>query len=58
MTLMVSIAADPAPFIEDDKTSLSDNLEIRQEMIQLINRTKKTNVVPELQNKTVVRIDS
>lgn len=28
MTLMVSIAADPAPFIEDDKTSLSDNLEI------------------------------
>lgn len=31
-----------------DSTSLTDNLEIRQEMIRLIDQTRKTNGVPEL----------
>ena len=48
MTLTVGAAADSAPPVEDDNTSLTDNMEIRQEMIRLINQTRKANGVPEL----------
>ena len=48
VTLTVGTTVDPAPSIEDDNISLTDNLEIRQEMIQLINQTRKANGVPEL----------
>ena len=48
VTLTVGTTVDPAPSIEDDNTSLTDNLEIRQEMIRLINQTRKANGVPEL----------
>ena len=33
---------------DGDSTSLTDNMEIRQEMIRLINQIRKTNGVPEL----------
>ena len=48
VTLTVSAAADPAPPVEDDNTGLTDNMEIRQEMIRLINQTRKVNGVSEL----------
>ena len=48
MTLKVGAAADSAPPVEDDNTSLTDNMEIRQEMIRLINQTREANGVPEL----------
>ena len=48
MTLTVGAAADFAPPLEDDNTSLTDNMEIRQEMIRLINQTRKANGVSEL----------
>ena len=48
MTLTVGAAADPAPPVEDDNTGLTDNMEIRQEMIRLINQTRKVNGVSEL----------
>ena len=48
VTLTVGAAADPAPPVEDDNTGLTDNMEIRQEMIRLINQTRKVNGVPEL----------
>ncbi len=48
MTLTVGAAADSAPLVEDDNTCLTDNMEIRQEMIRLINQTRKANGVSEL----------
>ena len=48
VTLTVGATVDPAPSVEDDNTSLTDNLEIRQEMIRLINQTRKANGVSEL----------
>ena len=50
MTLTVS-SADSAPLevpASGDSANLTDNLEIRQEMIRLINQTRKANGVPEL----------
>lgn len=46
--LTVGAAATPAPLVEDDNARLTDNLEIRQEMIRLINQTRKANGVSEL----------
>ena len=46
--LTVGAAATPAPLVEDDNARLTDNLEIHQEMIQLINQTRKANGVPVL----------
>ena len=40
-------AAPEAP-ASGDSAGLTDNLEIRQEMIRLINQTRKANEVPEL----------
>ena len=50
MTLMISCTTPTTPEIpsDGDSTSLTDNLEIRQEMIQIINQTRKANGVPEL----------
>ena len=50
MTLTVGSAASAAPEApaSGDSANLTDNLEIRQEMIQLINQTRKANGVPEL----------
>ena len=48
VTLTVCAAADSTPSVEDDNTNLPDNLEIRQEMIRLINQTRKANGVPVL----------
>jgi uncharacterized protein YkwD len=50
MTLTVSSAASAAPETHTsvDNTGLTENLEIRQEMIRLINQTRKDNGVPEL----------
>ena len=50
MTLMVSSTTPIIPETpsDGDSTSLTDNLEIRQEMIRLINQTRKANGVPEL----------
>ncbi len=50
MTLTVSSAASAAPETHTsvDNTGLTDNLEIRQEMIRLINQTRKANGVSEL----------
>ena len=48
MTLTVGAAGAPAPSVEDNNTSLTDNMEIRQEMIRLINQTRKANGVLEL----------
>ena len=50
MTLMVSSTTPIIPETPSDgeSTSLTDNLEIRQEMIRLINQTRKDNGVPEL----------
>ena len=50
LTLTVGSAAPAAPEApaSGDSTSLTDNLEIRQEMIRLINQTRKANGVPEL----------
>ena len=50
MTLTVS-SADSASLevpASGDSTSLIDNMEIRQEMIRLINQTRKANGVSEL----------
>ena len=47
MTLTVASAAPEAP-ASGDSANLTDNLEIRQEMIRLINQTRKANGVPEL----------
>ena len=46
--LTVGAAATPAPLVEDDNARLTDNLEIRQEIIRLINQTRKANGVPVL----------
>lgn len=46
--LTVGAAATPAPLVEDDNARLTDNLEIRQEMIRLINQTRTANGVPVL----------
>ncbi len=50
MTLTVGSAALAAPEApaSGDSAGLTDNLEIRQEMIRLINQTRKDNGVPEL----------
>ena len=50
VTLTVSSAAPATLEIPDsgDSIGLTDNLEIRQEMIRLINQTRKDNGVPEL----------
>lgn len=48
VTLTVGAAATPAPLVEDGNVCLTDNLEIRQEMIRLINQTRKDNGVSEL----------
>ncbi len=50
MTLTVNSAASTIPETPSDgeSTSLTDNLEIRREMIRLINQTRKANGVPEL----------
>ena len=50
MTLTVGSAAPAAPEAPAsmDSASLTDNLEIRQEMIRLINQTRKANGVSEL----------
>ena len=50
MTLTVGSAASAAPEAPAsmDSASLTDNLEIRQEMIRLINQTRKANGVSEL----------
>ncbi len=50
MTMTVNSAASTIPETPSDgeSTSLTDNLEIRQEMIRLINQTRKANGVPEL----------
>ncbi len=50
MTLTVS-SADSAPLevpASGDSAGLTDNMEIRQEMIRLINQTRKANGVSEL----------
>ena len=48
VTLTVGTTLDPAQSIEDDNTSLTDNMEIRLEIIRLINQTRKAKGVPEL----------
>ena len=50
MTLTVCSATPTVSESPDsgDSADLTDNLEIRQEMIRLINQTRKTNGVPEL----------
>jgi uncharacterized protein YkwD len=50
MTLTVISTTPTAPVApaSGDNTGLMDNLEIRQEMIRLINQTRKANGVPEL----------
>ena len=50
VTLTVGSAVPDAlePPIDGDSASLTDNLEIRQEMIRLINQTRKDNGVSEL----------
>ena len=51
MTLTVGAAADSAPLevpASGDSAGLTDNMEIRQEMIRLINQTRKANGVSEL----------
>ncbi len=50
VTLTVGPEAPTAPEtpVSVDSASLTDNLEIRQEMLRLINQTRKANGVPEL----------
>jgi len=50
MTLTVNSAVPTTPETPSDgnSTTLTDNLEMRQEMIRLINQTRKANGVPEL----------
>ncbi|NBI11550.1 CAP domain-containing protein [Colidextribacter sp. OB.20] len=50
MTLTVGSTTPAAPEApaSGDSAGLTDNLEIRQEMIRLINQTRKANEVPEL----------
>lgn len=50
MTLTVSSTTPIIPETpsDGDSTSLTDNLEIRQEIIRLINQTRRANGVPEL----------
>ncbi len=50
VTLTVCAAADSTPSVEDDNTNLPDNLEIRQEMIRLINQTRKAKGVSNCQS--------
>ncbi len=48
-TLTLTVAAtDPAPSVGEDSAGLTDNMEIRQELIRLINQTRKANGVSEL----------
>ena len=48
-TLTLTVAgADPASSAGEDSAGLTDNLEIRQEMIRLINQTRTANGVSEL----------
>ena len=57
MTLTVSSAASAAPETHTsvDNTGLTDNLEIRQEMIRLINQTRKAYGVSELRSCAKIR---
>lgn len=48
MTLTVGATVAPTPSVENDNTSLTDCMEIRLELIRLINQTRKANGVPEL----------
>ena len=48
MTLTVGATVDPAPSVENDNTSPTDCMEIRLELIRLINQTRKANGVSEL----------
>ena len=48
LTVGSSVPAAPEAPASGDNTGLMDNLEIRQEMIRLINQTRKANGVPEL----------
>ncbi len=50
MTLTIGSATPTTPEIpsDGDNTSLTDNLEIRQEIIRLINQTRKANGVSKL----------
>ncbi len=50
ITLTISSAAPTTPEIpsDEDSTGLTDNVEIRQEVIRLINQTRKANGVSEL----------
>ena len=48
LTVGSSVPAAPEAPASGDNTGLIDNLEIRQEMIHLINQTRKTNGVSEL----------
>ena len=48
LTVSSAIPIIPETPSDEDSTSLTDNLEIRQEMIRLINQTRKDNGVPEL----------
>ena len=50
MTLTISSTTHTTPKTpsDGDSTTLTDNMEVRQEMIRLINQTRKSNGVPEL----------
>ena len=50
LTLTIGSAASAAPEAptSGDSGGLTDNMEIRQEMVQLVNQTRKANGVPEL----------
>ncbi len=48
VTLTIDPSAEPETTASKGSTSLTDNLEIRQEMIRLINQTRKAHGVPEL----------
>ena len=47
VTITVKSAISPSP-ANDNAATLTDNMEIRQELIRLINQTRKANGVPEL----------
>ena len=47
MTITVKSAISPSP-ANDNAATLTDNMEIRQELIRLINQTRKANGVSEL----------
>ncbi len=50
MTLTISSTTPTTPKTpsDGDSTTLTDNMEVRQEMIRLINQTRKSNGIPEL----------